>query len=149
MIQAREPGEKLIKWKSHQPRLRVVAWVVQKARKSGPSGFISRTRIGAANSHGGDRQDDAPDRRENRVGAGGVHPVDFIRAEKQGARQAKLYVPSMITISRVLLLWAPDREVFFHQERFWANQLFIMGGSTIIFAPQGVIADGVPELSEP
>ena len=61
--------------------------MLKKTRESGSSGFISRKRIGADNSQGGDRQVDAPDRREARVGAEGVHPVDFITAEMPAARQ--------------------------------------------------------------
>jgi hypothetical protein len=56
-------------------------------RSSGFSGFISRMRIGAANSHGGNCQVNAQNRRKARVGAGGMHPVDFIRAELMEARQ--------------------------------------------------------------
>ena len=59
--------------KNHQPRLRVVAWVLLNFSSS-LSGFSSRARNGADNSHGENRT-------RARVGADEVHVAKESRAE--------------------------------------------------------------------
>jgi hypothetical protein len=83
--------------KNHQPRLRVVAWVFLNYRIFS-SGFFSRARIGAVNSHCGDGKSALQDHAKARVGAAQIHFANESRPEareaSQGGRQLPPQLPS-------------------------------------------------------
>src|ERR1035437_1514336 len=77
------------KRKSHQPRLRVVAWVGARSAKSDSSGSVSRAHVVGANSNGGNSHVAANDGEARRVGGGELHDVDGSKTEARLARQEK------------------------------------------------------------